>query len=47
MAESTKNAHVLVVDDEEHITELVAMGLDFNGFELLHYLLANARHPHE
>src|SRR5437870_258936 len=25
---------VLVVDDEEHITELVAMGLGFNGFEV-------------
>jgi len=25
--------YVLVVDDEEHITELVAMGLGFNGFE--------------
>jgi two-component system OmpR family response regulator len=24
---------VLVVDDEEHITELVAMGLGYNGFE--------------
>jgi len=24
--------YVLVVDDEEHITELVAMGLGFNGF---------------
>jgi len=27
-------AHVLVVDDEEHITELVAMGLGFNGFDV-------------
>jgi two-component system OmpR family response regulator len=26
--------HVLVVDDEEHITELVAMGLGYNGFEV-------------
>ncbi|MEY2570732.1 MAG: two-component system, OmpR family, response regulator, partial [Acidimicrobiaceae bacterium] len=25
---------VLVVDDEEHITELVAMGLSYNGFEV-------------
>jgi two-component system OmpR family response regulator len=25
---------VLAVDDEEHITELVAMGLGFNGFEV-------------
>jgi two-component system OmpR family response regulator len=34
MAESSYKAHVLVVDDEEHITELVAMGLGFNGFEV-------------
>jgi two-component system OmpR family response regulator len=35
MAESTTTkGHVLVVDDEEHITELVAMGLGFNGFEV-------------
>lgn len=26
--------YVLVVDDEEHITELVAMGLGYNGFEV-------------
>ena len=26
---------VLTVDDEEHITELIAMGLGFNGFEVL------------
>ena len=25
---------VLVVDDEEHITELVSMGLTYNGFEV-------------
>ena len=25
---------VLTVDDEEHITELIAMGLGFNGFEV-------------
>jgi two-component system OmpR family response regulator len=25
---------VLVVDDEEHITELLAMGLGFNGFDV-------------
>jgi two-component system OmpR family response regulator len=25
---------VLVVDDEEHITELIAMGLGYNGFEV-------------
>jgi two-component system OmpR family response regulator len=26
--------YVLVVDDEEHITEMLAMGLGFNGFEV-------------
>ncbi|MEO6123679.1 MAG: response regulator transcription factor [Ilumatobacteraceae bacterium] len=26
---------VLTVDDEEHITELIAMGLGFNGFDVL------------
>lgn len=26
--------YVLVVDDEEHITELVAMGLGYNGFDV-------------
>lgn len=26
---------VLTVDDEEHITELIAMGLGFNGFEVV------------
>src|SRR6185436_10429099 len=25
---------VLVVDDEEHITEMLAMGLGFNGFDV-------------
>ena len=25
---------VLVVDDEEHITELLSMGLSMNGFEV-------------
>src|SRR4051812_14447758 len=30
---STRAPRVLVVDDEEHITELVAMGLNYNGFE--------------
>ena len=28
------NPRVLVVDDEEHITELVAMGLTYNGFDV-------------
>ena len=30
----TRPPRVLVVDDEEHITELVAMGLGYNGFEV-------------
>ena len=34
MADSSRNPRVLVVDDEEHITELVAMGLSYNGFEV-------------
>src|SRR5215471_16509697 len=35
MAEGgARRPKVLVVDDEEHITELVAMGLGFNGFEV-------------
>ena len=29
-----RQPYVLVVDDEEHITELVAMGLGYNGFEV-------------
>jgi len=29
---TTTDARILVVDDEDHITELVAMGLGFNGF---------------
>jgi two-component system OmpR family response regulator len=29
-----RSPRVLVVDDEEHITELVAMGLGYNGFEV-------------
>ena len=33
MAE-TRQPRVLVVDDEEHITELVAMGLTYNGFDV-------------
>src|SRR4051812_8970089 len=34
---ATQPAHqpyVLVVDDEDHISEMVAMGLGFNGFEV-------------
>lgn len=31
--EEQRKPRVLVVDDEEHITELVSMGLTFNGFE--------------
>src|SRR3954451_16416341 len=34
MPEATRSHRVLVVDDEEHITELVAMGLSYNGFEV-------------
>ena len=30
----TIKPHVLAVDDEEHITELVAMALGFNGFDV-------------
>jgi two-component system, OmpR family, response regulator len=33
VADPTK-PRVLVVDDEEHITELVAMGLGYNGFDV-------------
>ena len=29
-----RQPRVLVVDDEEHITELVAMGLGYNGFDV-------------
>jgi two-component system OmpR family response regulator len=31
---ATHEPRVLVVDDEEHITELVAMGLGYNGFDV-------------
>src|SRR6185295_11333296 len=31
---TTTDARILVVDDEEHITELVAMGLGYNGFDV-------------
>ena len=34
MSQSARQPRVLVVDDEEHITELVAMGLSYNGFEV-------------
>src|SRR5206468_3533409 len=34
MANGSREPRVLVVDDEEHITELVAMGLGYNGFEV-------------
>ncbi len=33
MAEPGGQPRVLVVDDEEHITELLAMGLGYNGFD--------------
>src|SRR5205807_858507 len=34
MPDSTRQPRVVVVDDEEHITELVAMGLTYNGFDV-------------
>jgi two-component system OmpR family response regulator len=34
MSGSAGQPYVLVVDDEEHITEMLAMGLSFNGFEV-------------
>lgn len=34
MPDDRRSPQVLVVDDEEHITELVAMGLGYNGFEV-------------
>ncbi|MBV8985466.1 MAG: response regulator, partial [Acidimicrobiia bacterium] len=33
MSDAGRQLRVLVVDDEEHITELVSMGLTYNGFE--------------
>ena len=34
VVDAAKRPVVLVVDDEEHITELLAMGLSMNGFEV-------------
>jgi len=34
VSDTARKPLVLVVDDEEHITELVAMGLGYNGFEV-------------
>jgi two-component system OmpR family response regulator len=34
MAKTTSQPRVVVVDDEEHITELLAMGLTYNGFDV-------------
>jgi two-component system, OmpR family, response regulator len=34
MSDQSRAPHVLVVDDEEHITELLSMGLTMNGFEV-------------
>jgi two-component system OmpR family response regulator len=34
MLSATQEPRVLVVDDEEHITELVAMALGYNGFDV-------------
>jgi two-component system OmpR family response regulator len=33
-ADGSSKPRVIVVDDEEHITELLAMGLGYNGFEV-------------
>ena len=34
MSNVNRQPRILVVDDEEHITELVAMGLGYNGFDV-------------
>jgi two-component system OmpR family response regulator len=34
VSETGNRLRVLAVDDEEHITELIAMGLSFNGFDV-------------
>jgi two-component system OmpR family response regulator len=34
MPSPNREPRILVVDDEEHITELVAMGLGYNGFDV-------------
>jgi two-component system OmpR family response regulator len=34
MTSNIRRPRILVVDDEEHITELVSMGLSYNGFEV-------------
>jgi two-component system OmpR family response regulator len=34
MTTANRQPRILVVDDEEHITELLSMGLTFNGFEV-------------
>src|SRR5437868_4390598 len=34
MPEDRAKPRILVVDDEEHITEMVAMGLSYNGFDV-------------
>jgi len=34
MADARGKPRILAVDDEEHITELLAMGLGFNGFDV-------------
>ncbi len=35
VSESGGQSTILVVDDEEHITELLSMGLGINGFEVV------------
>ncbi|HEY2427784.1 MAG TPA: response regulator transcription factor [Acidimicrobiales bacterium] len=34
MSDANRQPRVLVVDDEEHITELIAMALGYNGFDV-------------
>ena len=34
VSDTARKPLVLVVDDEEHITELLAMGLGYNGFDV-------------
>jgi len=34
MSDPGSQPRILVVDDEEHITELLALGLGCNGFEV-------------
>ena len=42
MSSTEAGPRVLVVDDEEHITELLAMGLGYNGFDVERVATARA-----